>query len=216
MTIVAPSAAVDRSVHFAPPPTWATRYAFAACDDTLYVPNYLAEPAVWTDVLFERLDWGEESIRLFGRSIVVPRLSVCYGDDGIEYRYSNVTHRARGWPDALRTLREQLHRRVGMRFNFVLANLYRDGRDSMGWHADDERELGARPVVASISLGAPRTFRLRARDGSGRRASVLLESGSLLLMWGRSQLRWQHALPKVRGDVGLRINLTFRDVQSSA
>jgi alkylated DNA repair dioxygenase AlkB len=208
--------AADGSPRFEPPPPWTARYAVAACDDTLYVPNFIAEPAAWSDLLFEQLDWEEESIVLFGRMIRVPRLSACYGDDGVEYRYSNVAHRAKCWPDALRELRECLHRRVGMRFNFVLANLYRDGSDSMGWHADDERELGARPVIASISFGAPRVFRLRSRDASGRRAAIRLESGSLLLMWGRSQRAWQHALPKVRGDVGRRINLTFRDVNPCA
>ena len=202
----------DRSLRFEPPAEWRRRYAVAECDDALYVPDFIAEPAAWTDQLFEQLDWKEESIVLFGRSIRVPRLSVCYGDDGVEYRYSSVTHRAKGWPPSLCDLRERLDRRLGLRFNFVLANLYRDGNDSMGWHADDERELGAHPVIASISLGAPRVFRLRARDGSGRRAAVRLESGSLLLMWGRSQRAWQHALPKVRGNVGRRINLTFRYV----
>jgi len=210
------SGVADRSIHFRPPAEWAARYAVADCDDTLYVPDFVADPARWTDVLFEQLDWNEESIVLFGRSILVPRLSVCYGDAGVEYRYSNVTHRAKRWPVVLREMREHLRRRVGVVFNFVLANLYRDGRDSMGWHADDERELGAHPVIASISLGAPRTFRLRARDGSDRRTEVLLESGSLLLMWGRSQRIWQHALPKTRDDAGLRINLTFRDVHPRA
>jgi alkylated DNA repair dioxygenase AlkB len=208
-------AKADRSLGVRPPIGWIDR-AVPGCDDTLYVRDFVGDPAEWTDRLMRTVDWNEEDIVLFGRSIRVPRLSACYGDAGVEYRYSNVVHRARPWPDALRELRDRLHRRVGVGFNFVLANLYRHGRDSMGWHADDERELGARPVVASVSFGAARAFHLRARDGSGRRTRVLLESGSLLLMWGRSQSAWQHALPKVRGDVGARINLTFRDVHSSA
>jgi alkylated DNA repair dioxygenase AlkB len=206
--------ALDRTLEFAPPADWVARFSVAACEDVLYVPNFVADAQAWSAALDRELAWDHESIVLFGRSVEVPRLSVCYGDDGVEYRYSNVTHRAQRWPTRLVALRDRLRRTVGMRFNFVLANLYRDGCDSMGWHADDERELGARPVVASISLGATRAFKLRARDGTGRRAALDLESGSLLLMWGRSQRIWQHALPKVRADVGRRINLTFRDVHA--
>jgi alkylated DNA repair dioxygenase AlkB len=205
---------LDRSTAFAPPEDWAARFAVPECDDTLYVPNFVDDAQALSAALDRELAWDRESIVLFGRSVEVPRLSVCYGDEGVEYRYSNVTHAALRWPMRLRALRDRLQSATGMRFNFVLANLYRDGNDSMGWHADGERELGARPVVASISLGATRPFKLRARDGSRRRAALNLESGSLLLMWGRSQRIWQHAVPKLRTHVGRRINLTFRDVHA--
>jgi alkylated DNA repair dioxygenase AlkB len=203
---------LDRSVSFAPPEAWVGRFAVPICDDMLYFPRFVDDAQTLFDALHRELAWDRESIVLFGRSVEVPRLSVCYGDDGVEYRYSSVTHAARRWPDRLGALRDRLQCAVRLRFNFVLANLYRDGGDSMGWHADDERELGARPVIASISLGATRTFKLRARDGSRRRTALNLESGSLLLMWGCSQRVWQHSVPKVRADVGRRINLTFRDV----
>jgi alkylated DNA repair dioxygenase AlkB len=148
--------------------------------------------------------------------VKVPRLCSWCGDAGIVYRYSGTLHRADGWPRCVQSLRDQLRERLEIRFNFVLANLYRNGNDAMGWHADDERELGERPCIASLSFGAPRRFDLRARDGSGRRASLMLESGSLLLMWGNSQRYWQHALPRTKQAVGSRINLTFRDVETAA
>jgi len=198
---------------FAPPPDWIERFGLSGCDDTLYVPHFVEASDAMRQRLDADLQWGEEKIRLFGRSIPAPRLSVCYGDAGVVYRYSNVAHAARPWPPVLRKLRDGLQRRIGVRFNFVLANRYRDGNDSMGWHSDDERELGPSPIIASISFGATRPFRFRARDDSGRRVGIDLECGSLLLMWGRSQRSWQHALPKVRSADGVRINLTFRDVR---
>jgi alkylated DNA repair dioxygenase AlkB len=204
-----------RSSEFAPPDDWVARFA-PVCDDVLYVPNFIVDPAPWMEALHRELAWDREAIVMFGRSVEVPRLTTWYGDDGVEYRYSNVTHRARRWPLRLVELRDRLHVAFGVRFNFVLANLYRGGGDSIGWHADDERALGAHPVIASISLGATRVLKFRARDDSRRRVSVQLEAGSLLLMWGRSQRLWQHALPKVRADIGPRINLTFRCVHASS
>lgn len=153
---------------------------------------------------------------MFGRRVKVPRLCTWCGDDGVVYRYSHTVHRANGWPLPVESLRERLRTQLGIRFNFVLANLYRDGNDAMGWHADDESELGEWPCIASLSFGAPRRFDLRARDGTGRRTSLMLESGSLLLMWGSSQRRWQHALPRMKGAIGPRINLTFRQVEMTA
>ena len=113
-------------------------------------------------------------------------------------------------------MRDLLHARLGIRFNFALANLYRDGNDAIGWHADDERELGASPCIASLSFGSPRRFCLRERGSERRRIDVMLESGSLLLMWGRSQRDWQHSVPRTRTAVGPRINLTFRTVETAS
>jgi alkylated DNA repair dioxygenase AlkB len=158
--------------------------------------------------------WCEESIRLFGRELRVPRRCAWYGDAGVTYRYSRLVHRAEGWSPTTAQLRDALAERLGVRFNFVLLNLYRDGADGMGWHSDDEPELGAQPCIASLSLGAARRFCLRSRDATRRRLQVTLEAGSLLLMWGDSQRDWEHALPKTRTPVAPRINLTFRQVSS--
>ena len=213
MTAAVRVAALDSRAEFAPPSDWVGRFGLPDCDDTLYVPHFVEASAMLCERLDADLEWRDENIRLFGRSIRAPRRSACYGDAGVVYRYSNVAHAARPWPPLIRDLHSRLQRCIGARFNFVLANRYRDGSDSMGWHSDDERELGPSPIIASISFGATRPFRFRARDDSGRRAAVALECGSLLLMWGRSQRCWQHALPKVRAATGLRINLTFRDVR---
>ena len=172
-------------------------------------------PVAAADALFAALassiPWERHRLRLFGREIDAPRLSCWIGDPGAAYTYSRVRFEPRPWPPALATLRARLEIACAARFNSVLANLYRDGRDSMGWHSDDEPELGAEPLIASISLGGARRFRLRARDG-GAGVELELAHGSLLLMAGATQRLYRHDLPKTRAAVAPRINLTFRHV----
>lgn len=152
-------------------------------------------------------------MRLFGRDIDAPRLSCWIGDPGTDYSYSRVRFQPRPWPAVVQQLRTELHALTGFAFNSVLANRYRDGRDSMGWHADDERELGDAPVIASLSFGATRAFRLRSRHDPGHSSRTLdLGPGSLLLMRGSTQRNWQHSLPKTSRPIGERINLTFRRI----
>ncbi|WP_421864255.1 alpha-ketoglutarate-dependent dioxygenase AlkB family protein [Motiliproteus sp.] len=170
--------------------------------------HYLAQ-------LQQQLDWRQDRIRLFGRETPIPRLQAWYGDPGLHYRYSGLSLYAQGWPDPLLALKQQLEQQTGQRFNAVLANLYRNGVDSMGWHADDEPELGPNPVIASLSLGQPRPFQLRRRDDPIQRYELLLEHGSLLLMAGSTQHHWQHALPKRTRLTQPRINLTFRRIIQS-
>lgn len=155
------------------------------------------------------LDWRQERVRLFGREVAAPRLCACYGRPGLAYRYSGVTRRCSPWTAPLREAVEVIGRRVGASFNFVLANRYRDGSDAVGWHADDER--GIAPVIASVSLGAERAFRVRPREG-GRSTPLRLAHGDLVLMWGRCQRDFRHALPRTRAPVGVRVNLTLRRV----
>jgi alkylated DNA repair dioxygenase AlkB len=170
-------------------------------------------PAAEADALFEalitRIPWEQHRIRLFGREHAAPRLSCWIGDPGASYTYSRTRFEPRPWPPLLVDLRDQVSAASGARFNSVLANLYRDGNDGMGWHADDEPELGPEPVIASLSLGAVRRFALRERGGA-RRLGLDLPHGSLLLMSGGTQARYQHALPKTRRPVATRLNLTFR------
>lgn len=175
----------------------------------------------WLDVsasatLFEQchagIAWHTHRIRMFGKWVDSPRLSCWIGDPDARYRYSGTTLEPHLWPGALLPLRARLRQELGIDFNSVLANLYRDGRDAMGWHSDDEPELGPEPVIASISLGAARRFVLRRRDDPAVRCEFVLEPGSLLVMRGRSQRDWQHALPRTARPVGPRINLTFRQV----
>lgn len=166
------------------------------------------------DALCSELPLREDRFRIFGRSVAVPRLVSWHGDPGCRYRYSGQTYEPQPWTPTLSRLRRALVERTELGWNAVLANYYRDGKDSVGWHADDERELG--PVagdiaIASLSLGAERRFVMR-RPGSRQRQTFTLGDGSLLLMRGQTQQHWQHSLPKTSRPVGPRLNLSFRIV----
>jgi alkylated DNA repair dioxygenase AlkB len=161
------------------------------------------------------IEWQQEHVVIFGQRRLVPRLVAWHGDADARYTYSGTAHEPRPWSPPLQDLRDLAETLTGQRYNSVLLNLYRDGGDGMGWHADDEPELGRDPAIASFSLGAMRRFRLRHRR---RRHAVDLEldHGSLLSMAGPTQHHYVHALPKTARPVGERINLTFRHVTSSA
>ncbi len=179
-------------------------------------PAWLApgEASGLFDALIDALPWENHVVRLFGREHASPRLSCWIGDPGARYRYSGVWREPRPWTAPLIALRGRLRESLGVDFDSVLANLYRDGRDAMGWHADDERELGPAPVIASVSLGSTRRFVLRHRDGAPRLA-LDLPAGSLLLMQAATQANYRHALPRTARPVGPRINLTFRRIVGS-
>lgn len=138
-----------------------------------------------------------------------PRLTAFMADVGVVYRYSGVTHAGSGWAPTLLDVSQRVAQVAGARFNGVLLNLYRDGNDSMGRHADAEPELGRNPLVASVSLGAVRPFVLR-HTASKEKRTLALAHGSLLVMGGTLQHHWVHELPKTKEQVGERINLTFR------
>ena len=187
-----------------------------------YLPAFLPEAQAdrWLAQLWRELEWSQQEITLFGRRVMQPRLIAWYGDPKAVYAYSGLTLNPLPWHPVLRELRDRLEHLTGGRFNSVLANGYRDGRDSMGWHSDDEKELGPEPLIASVSLGAARRFLLRPRvrpaGTPARSTGYTLEHGSLLLMKGESQRRFQHALPRTRKPIGLRINLTYRMVRLQA
>jgi alkylated DNA repair dioxygenase AlkB len=162
--------------------------------------------------LHHGIDWRDEEILMFGRRVPVPRRVAWHGDSGASYNYSGTPHLPEPWTPALTCIRDRTQELTGAYFNAVLLNLYRDGRDGMGWHADDEPELGPNPVIASVSLGATRRFCLRHRRRRDLRIDLPLAHGSLLLMSGATQHHWVHALPKTAAPVGERINLTFRQV----
>ena len=177
-------------------------------------PDFLS-PEVADSLLRELITdipWQQDRIRLYGREHPIPRMHQWHADAGVEYSWSGLTMQPRDWLPQLATLRDRLTDECDIRFNSVLANLYRDGNDSMGWHADDESELGSAPVIASISLGAARDFQLRRKDGRGETLTVKLSHGSLLIMRDDSQAVYQHALPKRKRVTEPRINLTFRQV----
>lgn len=169
--------------------------------------------------LRKAIAWENHRIRLFGRELSSPRLSCWIGDPGTCYTYSGTRFEPRPWPGVLLDLRRRIERDCDARFNSVLANLYRDGDDAMGWHSDDEPELGLDPVIASLSLGATRRFRLRPKraKATGDRVTsraIELEHGSLLRMAGETQRHYQHALPRTRSIQAARINLTFRWIET--
>ena len=181
--------------------------------DVLFDPHFLpvAQAAALLTSLTNTVGWEQRSITLFGQRHPQPRLTAWYGDAGAAYSYSGLRWEPLPWLPALATLRKELEKSCGARFNSVLLNLYRDGRDSMGYHADDEPELGTAPTIASLSLGATRRFRLRPLPKLVAAPIGLdLTSGSLLLMRGDTQHNWQHAVPKTARAVGPRLNLTFR------
>ena len=155
--------------------------------------------------MLDEIPWQQHDITLFGRTVPQPRLLAWIGDG--PYRYSGRTYAPGPWTPTLRAVKARVEATVGQRFDAVLCNRYRDGQDSMGRHSDDEPELG--PVIASVSLGAVRTFVLRHRH-EPRVHRLPLAPGSLLVMAGATQRDWTHALPKTARPVGERINLTFR------
>lgn len=186
----------------------------AAGPEVRYRPGWLGrdEADALLVALQAQVPWEVHRIRMFGRWVDSPRLSCWIGDPGASYVYSGARFEPRPWPAALQALRARIDAEAGVAMNSVLANLYRDGRDAMGWHSDDEPELGPRPVIASLSLGAPRRFAFRHRRERSRRLAIELGHGSLLLMSGDSQADWQHALPRTARPVGPRLNLTFRRI----
>ncbi|HEY7439268.1 MAG TPA: alpha-ketoglutarate-dependent dioxygenase AlkB [Acidimicrobiia bacterium] len=164
---------------------------------------------LFTRVLDE-VDWKRDEIVMYGRRVAIPRLQAWLGDAGAEYTYSGLRMHPAPWTPAVLELRAVAEQVAGARFNSVLANLYRDGRDSLAWHSDDEPELGSEPVIASVSLGAVRRCRFRRRSDSGDAFGIDLPTGSVLVTGGTTQVHWQHAIPKTAADVGPRINLTYR------
>ena len=187
--------------------------------ELLFAPDFLpaAEAAALLTDLTATVAWEQRTIRLFGQEFPQPRLTAWYGDPEARYTYSGLAWEPRPWLPALANLRARVEAATAARYNSVLLNLYRNGRDSMGWHADDEPELGLTPSIASLSLGAARRFRLRPRAGLPHAPlGIDLPTGSLLLMRGPTQQHWQHALPKTARLVGPRLNLTFRWVSPPA
>lgn len=192
------------------------------CSELMLDQSWLAEAEA--DELFTKLlslgAWQQEEIVMYGRRIAVPRLTAFFGEPGLNYRYSGLDHRAEGWPELLREVRARLSSQFDQPFNYVLLNRYRDGRDYMGWHSDDEAAV--RGGVASISLGSARRFTIRRKASAsaaqkaakpGPISSLSLASGSLLYMPPGFQQHYLHALPKASdGAYGLgeRLNLTFR------
>jgi alkylated DNA repair dioxygenase AlkB len=163
----------------------------------------------WQRLLSERLLWQQPVVRVYGREHPVPRLTFYLADPGLAYRYSGVVHRGEGWPDWFKPLLTRVRAAADTPFNGCLLNLYRHGNDRMGWHADDEPEIAADQAIASLSLGASRTFQFRHRQ-TRERHDLELGDGDLLVMAPGCQQVWLHAVPVRKKVISARINLTFR------
>lgn len=176
-------------------------------------PMLISDHEAWLSRLRAELPLGVERYRIAGREVSSPRLVSWHGDPGAAYVYSGVAHEPAPWTEDLSALRARVEEATGLTFNSVLANLYRDGNDGMGWHADKEPEIGPSPDdrwIASLSLGHPRRFVLRPAGRPGERCELELGGGALLVMRGTTQSHYRHAAPKTRRPVGARLNLTFR------
>lgn len=178
-----------------------------------YYPTFFSHDASqkFFDDLCKNVPWKQEKIHMHGKLFDIPRLTAWYGDTGRVYTYSGIRVEPNPWIDTLIEINNKIFDVEKKRFNSVLLNRYRDGSDGVAWHADDERELGQNPVIASISFGQPRTFQMK-HNASGRKLHIVLENGSLLLMGGTTQTFWQHQVPKSKRKMCERINLTFRNV----
>ncbi len=160
--------------------------------------------------LTETLNWQQETVKIFGKTLPSPRLQCFYGEPGISYRYSGRDFHSTPWPQPLLNIKNQISTLTGQPFNAVLCNLYRDGQDAMGWHSDNEPELGAHPVIASLSLGEQRTFAIRKTKHTRQYLTLPLDHNSLLVMPEGFQSLYQHSVPRTKKKSLPRINLTFR------
>ncbi len=166
------------------------------------------------DGLFNEIEWRQNSIILFGKKHLLPRLEAWYGDNGVTYCYSGIKHKSTIWSANLLLVKNRIEKDLNYKFNSVLLNYYRTGIDSNGWHSDDEKELGINPIIASISLGSSRKFKMKhnTNKNDDSKIDVSLDHGSLLVMKGTTQHFWKHCIPKTKKIIKPRLNLTFRKV----
>ena len=183
--------------------------------EILYYPHFFHQKEA--DVIFEQLaneiPWQQDDIRVFGKIHPQPRLTALFGNEGIAYSYSNIKMQPHPWSPLLQKIKSHVENVSNTNFTTVLLNQYRDGKDSNGWHADDEKELGTNPIIASISFGAVREFQFRHYQTKDHLTKLPLAHGSLLIMRGLTNTYWEHRIPKTSKPLPPRINLTFRMIQ---
>lgn len=160
------------------------------------------------------IDWKQDKIKYYGQNLNLPRLTAWYGDPGKTYIYSGIRTDPKPWTDVLLIIKNRIEQACGHTFNSVLLNFYRNERDSVAWHSDDEPELGTNPIIGSVSLGATRSFMFRHKRNIELRGKIALTHGSFLLMAGSTQHNWVHQVPKTTKHLDKRINLTFRTIKA--
>jgi alkylated DNA repair dioxygenase AlkB len=179
--------------------------------EIIYFPLFFEkkEADYYFNTLKNNIPWQQDAIKIFGKVHPQPRLTALFGNEGKPYSYSNINMQPHPWTLLLNTIKHKVENSCETTFTTVLLNYYRDGKDSNGWHADNEKELGKNPVIASVSFGAERNFQLK-HNSKNLKKTIILEHGSLLLMKGKTQHYWKHQIPKTTKPTAERINLTFR------
>jgi alkylated DNA repair dioxygenase AlkB len=180
----------------------------------IYYPNFFSKEEA--DLLFEALlketPWQHDEITIFGKKILQPRLTALYGNEGKLYGYSNITMQPHPFNSTLTFIKNKIEHNINEHFTTVLLNLYRNEKDSNGWHADNEKELGRDPIIASLSLGEERIFQIKHNTNKEAKQSIILQHGSLLIMKNGAQIHYKHQIPKASKPKKPRINLTFRKI----
>jgi alkylated DNA repair dioxygenase AlkB len=180
--------------------------------DAVFYPGFFSpdESDYYFNSLRNEIQWKQEPIKIFGKEVMQPRLTAWHGDSDKPYTYSGITMQPHPWTKSLQSIKQKIEAVAGIKFTSALLNLYRDGSDSMGWHRDNEKELGDQPVIGSVSFGATRTFQFRNYKTKKDLKSLELTNGSFLLMRGDTNHYWEHSVPKKRQVLKERINITFR------
>lgn len=180
----------------------------------IYFPNFFSKEKA--DLFFENLlketPWQHDEITIFGKKILQPRLTALYGNEGKTYGYSNIVMQPHPFNTTLTYIKEEIENTINEHFTTVLLNLYRNEKDSNGWHADNEKELGRDPIIASLSLGEERVFQIKHNTQKEAKLTLNLQHGSLLVMKKGSQIHYKHQIPKASKHKNPRINLTFRKI----
>lgn len=178
----------------------------------IYYPKFfgIEESNHYFNTLLETTLWQQDNITVFGKTYKQPRLTALYANNQEPYSYSNITMTPHKFTKALMDIKTKVETVVNSSFTTCLLNLYRNGNDSNGWHADNEKELGKNPIIASVSFGAERLFKLKHKHNKTLKKDLVLQHGSLLVMQEETQHFWLHQIPKTKKEVGKRINLTFR------
>ena len=180
----------------------------------LYFPSFLSHEKAdyFLDSFKNHIDWKQESMNMYGKQVLFPRLTSWYGDNDKPYSFSGIKLNPNPWNDQLLEIKSLIEPVCEVEFNSVLLNLYRDGNDSISWHTDAEKELGINPVIASVNFGAERKFQIR-HNNTNETHDIILKHGSLLIMRGELQHFWKHQVPKQKKITKERINLTFRVIK---
>jgi len=177
----------------------------------IYIPAFINKTRsdFYLNTFLKEIEWKQQKMNMYGKTLMFPRLTSWYGDSDKPYTFSGITLTPNQWSKELLEIKNNIESKWSIQFNSVLLNLYRDGKDSISWHTDAEKELGNNPVIASVNFGATRKFQLRYKQ-TKEKIEIELKHGSLLIMLGELQHYWQHQVPKTKKKVGERINLTFR------